>query len=120
MPEKIKQSLSRLLLLSMGLAVLLVLSGAMLYLLQNGQAPVSFSHFSTLSPTDTTLLPIVQDALHFDPFGLILLGFLVLVFSQILRVLVLGFYFLQGGEYRLAVSSFFIFVVLLYSILWRH
>ncbi len=116
MQKKINLGLSWLLLLGIFLAVILVLSGAILYLLQHGSNPLSDQHLSTVSLTYyTTYSPIFQGALHFEPFALILLGFLILVFSQILRVLVLGCYFLQGAEYWLALSSFFIFIVLMYS-----
>lgn len=119
MQEKIKSWLSWLLLISILLSVGCVLTGALLYLLQEGQTAVSYQHFSQASTTYTAYMPILQGAFHFDSASLILLGFLILVFSQIFRVLVLGFFFLQTAEYLLALSSFFIFIVLIYSMLWH-
>ncbi len=119
MQEKIKIWLSWLLLASIFLSVLLVALGALLYLLQEGQMPVSYSQFSQAT-SYKSYLPILQGALGLDPASLILSGFLILVFSQVFRVGALGFFFFQSAEYLLALSSFFIFIVLIYSMLWHE
>lgn len=120
MQDRINNWLSWFLLLSIFLSVIVVILGASLYLLQEGHQAASYQNLSPHSTTYTAFLPILQDALGLDPSALILLGFLILVFSQVLRVLILGFFFLQTAEYLLALSSFFIFFVLIYSMLWRE
>jgi len=117
--EKIKAAISLVLSLGTLLAVIFVVSGATFYLLQQGQKPISYQAFSTTSHTYTAIRPIILGAFNLEPFALIFLGFLSLVFSQILRVLILGFFFLKSSEYLLALSSFFIFIILIYSMLWQ-
>lgn len=118
--EKLKSWLSLLLLLGILLAVIFVIIGAGIYLLQQGHNPASYQTLSKGSNTFTSISSVLQGSFRFDPFALILLGFLILVFSQVLRVFILGFSFLHTSEYVLALSSFFIFIVLIYSMLWHE
>jgi len=116
MQEKIKGRLSLLLLAGIFLSAALVLCGAFLYLWKHGQLPMTFPRFGKTPLSYTAIFPVLQGLRLGDPAAFIFSGFLVLVFSQVLRVLVLGIYFLQGQEYWLALASGFIFIVLLYSL----
>src|SRR5689334_13021060 len=120
MQERIKKWLSGFLLSSIFLSVLFVLTGGTLYLLQQGQDLVSYQHFFQPSLNYSHFTFLIHNIFKLDPFALILVGFLILVFSQIIRVLLLGFFFLQTAEYLLALASFFIFIILMYSTLWPH
>ena len=117
MQEKIYSRLSILLILGILIAVLLVITGASLYLLQNGGNLISHEHLSQFSGTSFSFIQILHEAKAFKPLALIQLGFFILVFFQILRALLIGFFFLRSTEYVLAFSSFFIFIVLVYSML---
>lgn len=119
-PERIKTWLSFLLLLGIFLATSLVVIGAIIYLSEQGQKIISYQALSQLSPAYTSINGVIQAALALNPLALILLGFLLLVASQILRVFVVGLFFLQNAEYLLAFSSFFIFIILIYSMLWHE
>ena len=115
MQQRIKIGLSWLLALGIFLSVILVLTGGLIYLKQEGQTLVSYKNVIHPSQDYSSFISIFRGSLELNPFALILLGFLVLVFSQILRVFVLGCFFLQKAEYLLALSSFFIFLILMFS-----
>jgi uncharacterized membrane protein len=116
--EKLRSWLSVMLMLGIFLALLVVLTGALLYLLKEGQNPIAYQNVTKPASTYTAILPVIKGSLSFDPFALVLLGFLILVVFQLLRVLILGCFFLKTAEYLLAFSSFFIFSILTYSLLW--
>lgn len=120
MQEKIKSSLSQFLILSIAVSVICVLSGGVLYLMQMGQETVAYQVFSPKSETYTGFRQVIWGILQFKPQALIILGFLILVVSQMLRVLALGFFFLETREIFLGLASFFIFIILLYSMLWHE
>ena len=120
MPIRINLWLSRLLMGAILLSLILVITGGVFYLLQEGQRPIHYHSFSRLSGAYTSFKDIGEALLALKPLALIELGFLILVASQILRVLILGFFFFSRSEYILGLSSFFIFIILIYSMLWHE
>jgi uncharacterized membrane protein len=120
MTARINQWLSLLLMVGILLSLILVFLGGVFYLIQEGQQPIHYQSFSSLSTPYTSFSSIRQGLMSWQPLAFVELGFLILVLSQILRVLVLGCFFWSLAEYLLAFSSFFIFLILIYSMLWHE
>jgi uncharacterized membrane protein len=106
--KKIENIMGMLLLIGTLISASLVCIGGFLFLLHHGSEPI---HSDLLKPW--TL------AFSWNALGLIELGLFLLVFTQILRVLLLcGFYvFIRDRCFTLI--SFFILFVLIYSVFWR-
>jgi|GEM_PF-6676510 len=120
MEKNLKKWLSLLLLFSIFLSLILVILGGLGFLAQHSQEDVSYQHFLPGADNLTSLRAIWEALITGQPLGLVQLGFLILVFAQIIRVLVLACFFWRSSEFILAISSFFIFLVITYSMLWRE
>ncbi len=90
-----------------------------MYLLQFGSNNMHTELVETTSyATNMTL--IWHTALSFSPLGLIELGLLTLVVTQIMRVGLLVWFYSATQDYLFALISLFILLALIYSLIWRN
>lgn len=107
--------------LSIGLllSVLIVLIGGIFYLIQNANLLIHYQVFQQESNTVLSFSQWWNQKNDFPAQSIILLGFFILVLTQVIRVILTAFMFLIRREYIFTVISLFILGVLLYSLFWR-
>jgi uncharacterized membrane protein len=102
------------------ISVIIVSIGGMLYLLQNGQHVV---HYDTLQHDPrvvTSMSGILREAFTFSAEGIIWLGLLILVLTQVVRVALTAMLFFKDKDWIFTGISLIILVILIYSIFWRN
>ena len=117
--NKMQDYMSIILLIGIFASIILVLLGGSLYLIQYGNE----SYLTSLPLTDAyhpTINQVWHIALSFTPLGLITLGLLMLVLTQMVRVALLIWFYAMLEDYWFTIISTFILFVLMYSLLWRH
>tara|TARA_R110000868_G_scaffold244441_1_gene500747 strand:+ start:2404 stop:2766 length:363 start_codon:yes stop_codon:yes gene_type:complete len=114
----LKSGLTIILQLGIFLSIALVLSGGLWFLVQHGNEPLLHNAYLA-TRYDIDIITIWQSPRLFSPIGLIELGLLVLVAAQVLRVALLGCYYALIRDHWLMSFSFFILVVILYSLIWQ-
>lgn len=101
------------------LSVLLVAIGSAMYLSMYGHE--SWQQESLQAHIHPTTIKFIwQFALSFSSLGIIELGLLLLVGTQIIRVALLCFYYTATKDYTFTLISLFILIMLIYSSLWRR
>lgn len=116
--KKMQEVIGLVLLFGTLLSAVLVLVGGILYLIQNGTQSIHFA----LTPSSVYRNPVIQIGeifRSFSPLGIVELGLLTLVVTQILRVALLFFFYATQRDYWFSFISLFIFLTLIYSLLWR-
>ena len=100
------------------ISVILVTLGGFIYLLHDGNQPLPADFFQT-STYHTNILQIFRHLLAFSPIGIIELGLIFLVFTQIVRVALITFFYILTKDYWFILISSFVLTILIYSIFWR-
>ena len=77
------------------------------------------SDLVALTTSGTTLTFTWKSIFSFTPINMINLGLLVLVFIEILRVALLGWFYYSIKDKWFTFISIFILLILLYSFIWR-
>lgn len=100
-------------------SALLVLIGGGFYLWEHGGENF---HLELLQANhfQLNISEILTVAFSFSPLGLIELGLISLIATQILRVAMLAGFYAMIKDYWFTAISLFILFVLLYSFLWRN
>ncbi|MHB1948607.1 MAG: DUF1634 domain-containing protein [Gammaproteobacteria bacterium] len=111
--------IGRMLRVGLWLSVLIVLIGGALYLMQNGHELIHYSTFQEEPRHVHTMRGILHSALTFSAVGIIQFGLLVLVLTQVLRVAMTVWLFVQERDAVFTWISLIILVILIYSIFWR-
>ena len=101
------------------LSMLIVLVGGTLYLIQNGSSLVHYQVFKGHHNNFHTYSGIINAARAFSAVGIIQLGLLILVFTQVLRVALTVWLFIKEKDYPFIGISLFILGILIYSLFWR-
>lgn len=115
--ERMQLAIGRLLLIGVVLSFLIVLVGGIGYLWDNSNHLVDYQHFNGVQPSFRSISAIMNGALGFTPLALIQFGILFLVLVQLLRVALVGWFFIeQRDEVFIAISAF-VLLVLIYSLL---
>lgn len=112
--KHIELALGRLLLVGIIISFFFIIWGGALYLIEYGRSTVSYHTFLP-SPTSVSVWNVLQ-TLNSSPHSLIQLGLIILVFTQVLRVAVTAWFFLQLKDYIFTAVSVFILGVLIYSL----
>jgi len=96
----------------------LVLVGGFMYLYQNGAANM---HIEVLHADAfaANIIDILYIGFSFTPIGIIILGLLSLIVTQILRVAMLCGFYTFTRDYWFIFISLFILAVMIYSVFWR-
>lgn len=108
--------IAKILIVGVILSALVVLFGGSLFLMHHAFDPHVNPLFSSthyiFSFVDT-----IQGIFEFNPNSFVLLGFFILLLTQVVRVFLTGLYFIERKEKFYSWISFFILAVLIYS-LW--
>lgn len=117
--QKMEELIGTVLLIGIALSLVLVCIGGAFYLWQYGGQPL---HTELLQDDVFKASPIhiLQLALSLTPLGIIELGLLILVATQIMRVALLLFFYIRLRDYWFILISVFILMILLYSFLWHE
>lgn len=102
------------------ISLAIVTIGGVLYLMQNGTDLMSFSELRIPPNQAMTTQQIWTLAFSFSPLGIVALGLLLLVTTQLLRVGLLLIYYTAIRDYWFILISGFILAVLAYSFIWRE
>jgi uncharacterized membrane protein len=115
----LEQAMGRMLQFGVMLAALVVLTGGVMYLMQNSGSTHDYEHFHAATPAATTIGGIVSDAVHLDPRGIMGFGLLLLIATPVCRVIfgVVGFALLRDRLYT--VVSLIVLCVLLFSFVYQ-
>jgi uncharacterized membrane protein len=111
---KMDLAISRMLRAGVSLAALVVLTGAILYLLQaHGRAP-DYVHFHGVPSPPDRIPPLLIDH-HLDSRNIIRLGILLLIATPVMRVAYCVYSFAAQKDKIYVVVSSVVLIVLLYS-----
>ena len=115
--SKIEDSIAIILLLGIIFSAALVLSGGLLYIIEQGMRPIDF----TALQHATYKINVIHffATFHFSALALIELGLLTLVIAQILRVALLVIAYALMKDYRFTYISLFVLIIMLYSFVWQ-
>lgn len=116
--KKLQEIMGILLLIGISLSASLVCIGGLLFLWQHGGESIQ-TEWMQLSTAPINRSSIWQLAFSFTPLGMIELGLLLLVFTQIIRVALLCGFYAVIKDYWFTFISTFILCVLVYSFFWR-
>lgn len=117
--ERMQLAIGRLLLIGVLVSFAMVLIGGSLYLLKHGTDIVHYQSFHGEPQVYKSITDIFSDAFTFSSLGLIQLGLLILVITQVLRVGLTAWLFIQLRDNVFVYISLFILFVLIYSLIWR-
>lgn len=98
-------------------SAVVVLAGAVMYLIQQGGSSVDYRVFHGAPEHLNTLGGIFHGALHAHPLAIIQLGMLMLIATPIARVIFSVIAFLAERDYLYVVISAIVLAVLAYSLL---
>jgi len=97
------------------LALACVVVGGIALLIAHGQQPF----IADRVPVPTSIQETWQLALSFSPHGLIELGLLLLIATQMLRLALLCGFYTAIHDYKFSFICLFILWVLIYSLFWQ-
>jgi uncharacterized membrane protein len=113
--QKVENLVGELLRWGVTSAAVIVLAGAVVYLVRHGLEPANYRVFAG-EPSDLRQWRgIVQEARHGSGRGILQLGLLVLLLTPVARVVFAGFAFAMERDWLYVAVSVFVFLVLLYS-----
>lgn len=107
--QRIESVISVVLIIGTLLSLLFVFSGGVMYLQQHGAETMQME-FANYKPQ--------LFSLSFSAFNMINIGLAILVATQLLRVIMLVFFYLWQRNYYFTFISLFISIVLIYSTLY--
>lgn len=117
--SRVQTLISKILTTGTLLAASVVLIGGILFLYQQGQEPISI--LLAQPNLHLTSLPLIwQAAITFSPLGIIAIGVLILIVTQLLRVALLVWYYQSIHDRYFTIISLFVLCVLLYSFFGQH
>lgn len=96
------------------LPMLIVLIGGILYLMQHGSDTLQLQLLRS-APIPRTTNEILLTAISLTPLGIVQLGLLLLVGTQVLRVLLLFLFYFKSGDVWFSLFCGAILLVLIYS-----
>jgi len=115
--QRIENILANLLRGGVLLSALVVLAGAVIYLIRHGTGPVEFRVFRGEPADLRSLHGIVRSAAGLHGRGVIQLGLLLLIATPVARVLLSIFGFAKERDGAYVVFTLVVFSILLYSLL---
>jgi len=121
--QKVEQIVGNLLRVGVIASGVLVLLGGILYLIQEGTDSVAVHNYQTFHGVPDnlqTLSGIVTGALAWHGQSLIQLGLLLLIATPVARVLFTIFAFLMQRDALYVAITLIVFVILIYSLFWKH
>lgn len=118
--QTMQKHMAQILIVGTILSLLLVLVGGIFSLIQRGSETLPYTLTQIAPYYSASLSQIISEALKNEALGLITLGLLILVATQIIRILYLAGFYLFSRDYRFAAFSVFILLTLLYSAVFKN
>jgi uncharacterized membrane protein len=112
----IERKIGALLLIGTLISTMIVLIGGIWYLWQYGDDNMQFELLRSI-PEATTVSEVWRVAFSFTPLGIVQLGLLALVGTQLLRVALLFAYYIKIRDLWFSIFCGFVMLVLIYSFL---
>lgn len=116
--HKMEELIGLILLIGTLVSLILVLVGGTWFLMQHGGENLQAELIQS-DTYQTTMKQIWLIALSFTPIGIIELGLLLLIFTQILRIALLVWFYAVIRDLGFMLISIFILLILIYSFIWR-
>ena len=116
--KTIEEKIGIVLILGTLFSALLVIIGGAAYLLQHGSEIMRPTQLQT-SAYRTDVQLIWHQAKGFSPLGIIELGLLALIATQILRVALLTYFYAIIRDYWFTFICSFVLIILINSLFWR-
>jgi uncharacterized membrane protein len=116
--KKMEETMSIILLLGVMISSVLVIIGGAIYLYQYGSENMHIELMLS-NQYQTNAEMIWKSARTLSAVGIIELGLLALVITQIVRVALLVWFYGKIRDYWFILISTFILLVLIYSLIWR-
>ncbi|MFI4955019.1 MAG: DUF1634 domain-containing protein [Gammaproteobacteria bacterium] len=117
--QAIQLQIGKLLLIGILVSVFIVSSGGIYYLISFGHESIYTQSFYLQKPQPTTLDAMFAGAINLTPLGIIQFGVFILVVTQLLRVMLVTWYFVKIRDRVFVAISLFILLVVTYSLLWK-
>ncbi|SRR5579883_450792 len=118
-PEKMQKTLGIMLLIGISIALGLVIVGGIFYLIHYGSDPLQMELLQA-EAYQLSIKKICYSAFTLSPTGIIELGLLILVMTQLLRVAILAWFYFVMRDRWFTFFSGFILIMLIYSLIWRN
>jgi uncharacterized membrane protein len=115
--RRLETIIGRLLQTGVLLAAVTVLTGGVLYLVQNHSGRVDYRNFVPGSPEFLTLSGVARSAIHFESLGLIQFGLLLLIATPVARVALAVVGFALERDRLYTVVSLIVLVILAFSLI---
>lgn len=117
--KKMEIVMSLILTIGMFLSASLVLLGGTIFLFQHGSESIN-TQLMQSDAYHTNIKHILQAVFSFSPVGIIELGLVILIATQMIRVGLLVWFYGIIRDYWFSCISLFILIVLVYSFFWRN
>jgi|GEM_PF-1671248 uncharacterized membrane protein len=117
--KQMEDIMSLLLIFGMLISAGLVTLGGAMYLYQHGMESLH-TELLQAGGYHINIKLILKNALSFTPLGIIELGLLTLIGTQVLRVALLVWFYAFTRDTWFTFISVFILITLVYSLVWRH
>jgi len=117
--EKMQEIISYILLMGTIISASLVVLGGAMYLIQFGTdgMQIEVLHAEAFR---ASMEEIFRLGLSCSATGIIILGLLSLIFTQIIRVALLCSFYTYVRDYKFAWISFFVLSIMIYSLSWHN
>lgn len=117
--NKIQEVIGIILLIGTVLSASLVLIGGSTLLIKNGNDTMSRAKMYK-RPYTVTIKKLWRDATSFNTLGIIEIGILMLVLTQLLRVTLLTFYYISERDCWFTTFTIYIILMLSASLMWHQ
>jgi uncharacterized membrane protein len=114
--ERLDLTIGRLLRYGVFLSAVIVIIGAMVYLIKHGSEVPDYTDFKMAPASLRKPADIVDQAWHFTGHGIIQLGLLFLIATPVARVFFSVFAFFRQRDYLYTVITLIVLLILLFSL----
>lgn len=118
MNERLQLLIGKFLLAGLLITLIITIFGGAYYLFQHGEEINNYRIFQK-EPRGYSSIQIWQNAFTFSAAGIIQLGILILILTQLFRVALTAWYFFRLKEQKFVWLSLFILAILIYSLFWH-
>lgn len=118
MKERLQLLIGQLLVAGLLISLALAIFGGALFLVKHGGEVVNYQVFHK-EPLSAPASRIWQDLSTFSAYSLIQLGIFILVLTQVLRMVLVTWYYYKLDDLKFVWLSLFILGMLIFSLLWK-
>jgi len=117
--ERLMLLMGTIFMIALMLSLVVTVIGGVYFLIDQGMESMHYETF-VKEPPEKSSLKIWQDALSFSPLNLIMLGILILILAQLLRIALVAWYYLRMQDFKFLLLSLFLLAILAYSLFWKN